>query len=51
MREEALLSPTEVPLILAREKNRVLVFVAGKRPVILERAIYYDEDDPVFGRR
>ena len=50
MRQEPLLSPTEVQLLLARDKKRVLVFAAGKRPVILERAIYHDKADPLFGK-
>ena len=35
--------------VLGRKKKRVLVFASGERPVILERAIYYDKTDPLFG--
>ena len=51
MKEEALLSPPEVERVLGRKKKRVLVFAAGERPVILERAIYYDKNDPLFDKK
>ena len=42
LRESALLEPHEVELTLARETGRVLVLAAGRKPVILQRARYYE---------
>ena len=44
-----LLAADEVAQVLARETHRILVMAAGQRPVILKRAIYY-QDDPFKGR-
>jgi len=49
LRTEPLLSEPELARILAREKRRVLVKAAGAPPVIVQRAFYYDQKDPLFG--
>jgi type IV secretion system protein VirD4 len=46
LRMEALLSPTEAEHLLAREKMRVLVVPAGKKPFIVRAADYLEEERP-----
>jgi type IV secretory pathway TraG/TraD family ATPase VirD4 len=48
LRVQRLLSGDEAARVLAREKGRLLVMAAGKRPAILKRAIYY-ADKPFEG--
>lgn len=44
-----LLEPHEVELTFARETSRALVLYPGRHPLIVQRAHYDDEDDPIFG--
>jgi type IV secretion system protein VirD4 len=44
LRMEPLLTPTEAEHLLAREKKRVLVLPAGKRPFIVRCADYLEEE-------
>lgn len=48
LREIALLPTEELERLFERETRRVLVMVAGRKPLILERALYY-EDKPFAG--
>jgi type IV secretion system protein VirD4 len=48
MRVQALLGADETARLLSRETGRILVSVAGRKPVILKRIIYY-EDGPFRG--
>jgi type IV secretory pathway TraG/TraD family ATPase VirD4 len=43
-----LLPTEELERLFEREKRRALVMVAGRKPLILERALYY-EDKPFAG--
>jgi type IV secretion system protein VirD4 len=48
LRVQRLLSSDEAARVFAREKGRLLVLAAGKRPAILKRAMYY-QDKPFAG--
>ncbi len=48
VQKSALLEPHELEMVLARETNRVLVLAAGRKPVILKRA-HYQNDEPFEG--
>ena len=48
VRDIALTPPDELGRLLERTKRRVLVMAAGREPLILERALYY-EDKPFSG--
>lgn len=43
IRESPLLHPHEVEQVFAREQNRVLVTVAGRKPFVVQRAIYHQD--------
>ncbi|MGO9475577.1 MAG: type IV secretory system conjugative DNA transfer family protein [Rhodomicrobium sp.] len=43
IRESPLLHPHEIEQLFAREKNRVLVTVAGRKPFVVQRAIYHKD--------
>lgn len=43
LREAALLDTDEVSRTFERSKQRVLVLAAGRRPLILERVLYYED--------
>lgn len=49
MRVQKLLAETEAARLLARDRRRILVSPAGRKPVVLQRVIYY-EDAPFDGR-
>ena len=48
LRDEALLATDEIAECLGRSREAVLVLAAGKKPVILQRAHYYDEKDRFY---
>lgn len=49
MRVQKLLDGSEAAELLRREKGRILVSAAGRKPVILKRIFYY-RDEPFAGR-
>lgn len=48
LRVQRLLAPHEVEVLMAREHRRAIVMAAGRRPVIVQRILYY-EDAPFAG--
>lgn len=48
-REGPLLHPHEIEQVFARETNRLLVLAAGRQPLILERARYYEHGSSFTG--
>ena len=48
LRVQRLAAAHELEQMLERKKKRILVMAAGHPPVILERILYYDPDDPNF---
>jgi type IV secretory pathway TraG/TraD family ATPase VirD4 len=48
LREIALLPTEELERLFERDKRRVLVMASGRKPLILERALYY-VDKPFAG--
>jgi type IV secretion system protein VirD4 len=48
MRVQALLGNDEAAQLLARDTRRILVSASGRKPVILKRIVYY-EDEPFQG--
>jgi type IV secretion system protein VirD4 len=48
LRYEGLLATHEIEHVLAREQRSVLVMAAGRRPVILERAVYHESTDRFY---
>jgi type IV secretion system protein VirD4 len=48
LRVQRLLAAHEIDALMARERRRVIVMAAGRRPIILQRMIYH-EDAPFAG--
>jgi type IV secretion system protein VirD4 len=48
LREERLLETHEIANLLGREKKSILVMAAERAPLLLERALYFDENDRFY---
>jgi len=50
LRESPLLHPHEIERLFTREKNRMIVLIAGREPLVVERVLYHEDKDKAFKR-